>query len=95
MRLEGAGMKERPCGAVNGVVVSVVEMTNSEILAAIENAKKSGKGVWLKHPHDSNWRVCAVCGTGTEIVRHEGGITTKYGYRYCPWCGAMLAKEED
>ena len=45
---------------------------------------------WLPHPTEKDWRVCPVCGTGTEIVRHENGGTTEYGYRYCPWCGALL-----
>lgn len=32
-------MKERVCAIVNGYVVTAVEMTNSEILAALKKAK--------------------------------------------------------
>lgn len=34
-------MKERVCAIVNGYVISAVEMTNSEILEAIEKAKEN------------------------------------------------------
>ena len=43
VRLEGAGMKDRECAIVNGYIVRLKEMTNSEILAALEKAKEDSQ----------------------------------------------------
>ena len=40
---EAVGMKERACAIVNGYLVRLKEMTNSEILAALEKAQEDSQ----------------------------------------------------
>lgn len=51
-------------------------------------------GEWLPHPHEREWDVCSVCGTGCKRREFEMQFGqerfTEYGYQYCPHCGADM-----
>ena len=68
------------------------EAKGKDINVPTVEAEHVRRGRWLPHPTEKDWRVCSVCGQGTEIVRHEAGATTEYCYKHCPWCGAKMDK---
>lgn len=69
----------------------------------IENIQSTGserkKGEWLPHPHEREWDVCSVCGTGCKRREFELQFGqerfTEYSYQYCPHCGADMRGEHE
>lgn len=71
---------------------------DTEILRTLPSAEPERKtGKWLPHPHEREWDVCSVCGTGCKRREFEMQFGqekfTEYGYQYCPHCGARLERE--
>ena len=72
--------------------------TAYDIIENIQSAEPERKtGKWLPHPHEREWDVCSVCGTGCKRREFEMQFGqekfTEYGYQYCPHCGARLEWE--
>ena len=66
-----------------------------EKIDGIPSAEPERKhGEWLPHPHEREWDVCSVCGTGCKRREFEMQFGqerfTEYGYQYCPHCGADM-----
>ena len=61
-------------------------------LSSAEPERKHGE--WLPHPHEREWDVCSVCGTGCKRREYEMQFGqekfSEYSYQYCPNCGARL-----
>ena len=66
-------------------------------LSSAEPERKHGE--WLPHPHEREWDVCSVCGTGCKRREYEMQFGqekfSEYSYQYCPNCGARLEWEHE
>ena len=54
---------------------------------------KQKKGEWLEHPFANDWKVCSVCGRGTQKMFPNSSTARWINFAYCPHCAAKLYTE--
>ena len=100
-------MKERACAIVNGYLVRLKEMTNSEILTALEKAQEDSqdsdalsmlnaepkRGRWISLDMHKGMEQfrCSACGIECYVPTCLG----KPIYEYCPNCGAKMGDDDN